>query len=241
MIITNRNKIILEPHEKQFIKNNFYKMTNKELADALGLKLTKLREFAYNMGLKRMDLQYWTPEQIQFLKDNYKTIGDTELAEIFEIKWYKSKGWTKKHIEKKRRYLNLKRTKSEIKAIKQRNIKMGRFSECAKKRWETIGEAEIGEKRVWFTSANMPMVYIKTKKGFVPYNRWLWERKKGKIPKGCNVCIKEGADRVNFSINDLELLTNAQLSVRNTKNRLTPELSQAVKTIRQINRLTHKN
>lgn len=232
-------KIILSESDIQFIKDNFYKMTNQELADALGLKLTKLREFAYNMGLKRMNLQYWTPEQIQFLKDNYQTKGDTELAEIFEVKWYKDKGWSKKHIEKKRRYLKLKRTKSQKQKIHTRNILMGRYSESAKKRWETIGEAEIGEKRVWFTSTNQPLVVIKTKKGFVHYNRWLWEKEKGKIPKGSNICLKEGADRIDFTINDLELLTDAELSARNSENRLPPELSQAIKTLRKIERLTH--
>src|SRR5690606_41007373 len=76
------NKIILLPEEKKFLKENYQSMTNRQLADALELSLTKTRHFLYEMGLKRMEMEYWTDEQIDFLKKNYKTIGDTELAEI---------------------------------------------------------------------------------------------------------------------------------------------------------------
>ena len=120
-------------------------MTNKELANALGLNLTKTRGFLYEMDLKRMELEYWTEEQIKYLLDNYKEIGDVELAEIFNSKWKKNKGWTKKHIEKKRRYLKLKRTQDERHQIYLRNKILGRWKMCPVKAWETRGgSAEIG-------------------------------------------------------------------------------------------------
>jgi hypothetical protein len=230
------NKIVFTPEMHQFLKDNYLSMTNRELADALGLKLTRTRTELYKLGLKRMELEYWTKQQTQFLKDNYKDFGDTELAEIFEVKWYKAKGWTKKHIEKKRRYLKLKRTTAEKKAIQIRNTKMGRFAMCAKKRWETIGEAPIGEKRVWFTSeGNLPYVVIKTKNGFVHYNRWLWQKEKGKIPPGMNVVINTD-DRINYTIKDLALISDAELSKRNSQGRVPKELKQTQQLIRKINR-----
>lgn len=237
----SHNKIILKETEIQFIRDNHGKMTNQELADALGLKLTKLRGFCYEMGLYHQKLEYWTLEQVNFLKDNYREKGDTELAEIFEVKWYKEKGWTKKHIEKKRRYLKLKRTSKEMKAIKARNTAMGRFAECVKKRWETTGQLPIGEKRIWFTVDNHPFVVIKTKHGFVHYNRWLWEKHKGDIPTDMNVCIKEGSDIINYGIEDLHLLTNGQLAIKNSRKRTPKELMVTNKLIKKIERIINKS
>lgn len=235
MKVVKYGKIILNEKEKQFIRDNWLSMTNQQLADAMGLKITHLRILRYEMGLKHMEMEYWTPRQVEFLKKNYQEIGDTELAEIFEVKWNKNKGWTKKHIEKKRRYLKLKRTRSEIALIKRRNTMMGRFKDCAKKRWETTGVTEIGEKRVWFTSEDLPFVVIKTKKGFEHYNRWLWVKHFGKIPKGMNVVIT-GPDHIEYSIEDLTLMSNAELAVRNSKNRGPEELKETFKLIREINK-----
>lgn len=235
------NKIVFTPEMHQFLKDNYQQLTNRELADALGLKLTSTRTELYKLGLKRMEMEYWTPEQVHFLKDNYKIFGDTELAEIFEVKWHKAKGWTKKHIEKKRRYLKLKRTTSEKKAIQIRNTKMGRFKICNQKMWEKRGITPEGEKHIWFSSeSNLPFIVIKTKNGFVHYNRWLWEKEKGAIPPGMNVVIN-GSDRINYTIKDLELLTNAELSARNSNLRIPQELKQTQKLIRKINRKIIKN
>ena len=130
------NKIIFTETQHQFLRDNFKTFTNKQLANALGLNLTRTRTELYSLGLKRMELQYWTDEQVKFLKENYTLFGDTELAEIFEVKWYKNKGWTKKHIEKKRRYLKLKRTSDEIANIRKRNALQNRYN-TSEKAWET--------------------------------------------------------------------------------------------------------
>lgn len=233
------NKIILSPEEYKFIRDNYQYMTNLQLAKALGLKLTKLRAFIYEMGLKRQEMEYWTKEQTTFLINNYKEIGDTELAEIFEIKWQKNKGWSKKHIEKKRRYLKLKRSKENIAAIRHRNTLMGRFAMCPQKRLKTIGVTPEGEKRVWHHINDSPFVVIKTKKGFEYYSRWLWKKHFGPIPKGMNVRIMS-EDKINFTEKDLLLITNAENSVMNTKNRLPKELRETLQLVNKLNRLITK-
>src|SRR5688572_22780245 len=121
--------------EINFIKKNFFRLTNPQLANALGLTLTLVRTKCYEMGLKRMELEYWTPAQIRFLKKNYGKYGDKELAEIFNKKWKKKKSWTLKHIEKKRLYLKLKRTPQQLRKIKDRAIKKGVYLEGLKKTW----------------------------------------------------------------------------------------------------------
>lgn len=112
---------------EQFILDNFCLKTNKQIAQELGIKIEALRPIAYKLGLYRINLEYWTDEQILFLKENFETIGDTELAQIFQEKFPKSKVWTKKHIEKKRKYLNFHRTPEQVSLINKRNIDAGLY------------------------------------------------------------------------------------------------------------------
>ena len=229
------NKISLTKKEEKFLRDNYQNLTNQQLADYLGLKLTRTRTLLYSLGLKRMNLQYWTDEQIEFLKNNYKKIGDAEIAEIFAEKYPKDKGWSKKHIEKKRRYLNLKRTPEQIEKIKKRNLEQGRYKMCNVRMWQTRGVTPVGEIRTWVNKNNRITVVIRTEKGFEPYNRWLWKQHYGIIPKGYNVVCKDG-NQFNTEIDNLELLSNADLQLKNAKARAeTPEVIKSIK--RQLKKL----
>ena len=120
-----KNKIVFTNEMLDYIKHNFNTYTNHQLAIKLGITLTVLRNMTRELGLKHIELQYWTLEQINYLKENYKTKGDTEIANYFQNKFIKNKKWSKKHIAKKRRYLKLKRTQEEIKNIIQNNCLPG--------------------------------------------------------------------------------------------------------------------
>ncbi len=210
------NKILFTPEMDKFLIENFDKMTNKQLADSLKLKITTVRTHLYELGYKRMELEYWTDEQVRFLKKHYKKMGDVELAEIFNDNWFKEKSWTKKHIEKKRRYMNLKRTDKEKKAIHTRNTKAGRFSVSHWKRW--FGrERPVGEIVVWNLLGG-PVKYIKTEFGHVKLSRLIWMQAHGEIPKGYNISHKDG-DTMNCELNNLECLSNKDKAVSDS-NRL---------------------
>ena len=237
------NKIEWTKVMDQFLQDHFDEMTNAELAKELGLKLTSVRTRLYSLGLKRQEMEYWTDEQVEFLKENYQEIGDTELADVFQIKWYKAKGWTKKHIEKKRKHLGLKRTETELKMILKRNAAMGAFRESlnrARKLRVKHPLAQLNEKRTWFRSDNTPVTVIKTAYGMKYFHRYLWEKHKGKVPEGMNVVIT-GNDRFNFTIDDLVLMSDAELGAFNSRNRTPPELQQTMKLINNINRKIYKN
>src|SRR5690606_25103092 len=120
-------KIIFSAADIQFIKNNFMMMTNQQIADALGLKKTTVRTKAYQMGLKRMKLEYWPDEAVEFLKANYHKIGNVEMVKLFTEKFPKDKGWTTSHIDKKMEQLNLRRSKLDWFTIKERNRDNGSF------------------------------------------------------------------------------------------------------------------
>lgn len=225
-----QNKIIFTEAQQQFLKNNYLKMTNKQLAAALDLKQTVVRNQLYKMGCKKYEVQYWTNEQIAFVKKNYKKIGDTEIAEIFNKKYNKIGGWSKKHIEKKRRYLKLKRVAADRDQIRKRNKKRG----CWQNAWSysSANQVPIGEKRIVF-NGNTPYLKIKTKNGFESFARYLWKQKKGKIPKGKKVRIMQ-EDRINFTIDNLKLVSSAENALLNSINRTPAELKSLAALQKQL-------
>jgi len=201
----------------EFIIEFFPGLTNQQLAITLDIKKSTLRRICYRLGLKRMELEYFTAVQITFLKKNYRTKGDCELAEIFQLKWPKQKGWTKKHIEKKRKYLHLHRTSQQIKNIHARNVKAGRFRLCPVKAWNKRGVTPEGDIRYWthFPSGKKYPV-IKHKGKFVQWGRWAWDNEYGKIPKGMNVIFKD-ENPYNLTISNLAILSNKELARLNCK------------------------
>ena len=211
------NKRIWEDWEIDYIKSNFNKLSNKQMADHLGVRLHSFRMQCYAMGLKRMELEYWTVPQKNFLINNYKKFGDKELAEIFNRKWKKNKPWTLKHIEKKRKYLKLKRTKGELKAIKQRHKKHGSYVVGSAKAWKTRGKLPEGTIRYWKTNyceRRFPVIKVNGK--FVHWARHTWENEYGAIPKGFNVVFKD-QDPHNRKLANLILITNGELAKRNSE------------------------
>lgn len=230
----NCNKQVFTSEQEQFVRDNYLRLTNQQLADEFGMKLTTLRTRVIEMGLKRMNMEYWTDEQVQFLKDNYREYGDTELAEMFEVKWRKDKGWHKRHINKKRGYLGLQRTTEERKAISKRNTAQGRFSTSHWKRWDGK-TCPVGECRVW-KQGDRSFVVIKLKGGFVPYAHWLYEQIYGKIPKGHVVTTKDD-NQLNISLSNLKLTTRAEMAAKNSKfGHLPGYLKDTIKVLNKLNK-----
>lgn len=120
-------KIIFSDQDIQFIKDNFQTMTNDEIANKLGLKKTIVRMKAYELGLQKMELEYWPDEAVNYLKANYHKIGDREMCRHFTATFPKEKGWTTKHIQKKMSQLKLNRNKQNWLDIMERNRQNGSF------------------------------------------------------------------------------------------------------------------
>lgn len=197
------NKIIWSTDQLEFMKANFNKLTNKALADKLGLKLTIVRMKLYELGLYKMRLEYWTMEQVAYLKANYQEKGDSEIAQIFNSKWHKDKGWTKKHIEKKRRYLKLKRSEAEKVAIHQRNVDKGDFKMCPVNAWITRGQNPEGTIVFWGKDRKIP--HVKINRTYIHWSRWKWEKENGPIPKDMFV-VFVGSPQI-ISIENLKLVS----------------------------------
>jgi hypothetical protein len=210
---------VLTDDERQFINDWWCALTNKELAEIIGCKLTWLRTRLYEMGFKRMELEYWTKVQVNFLLRNYSRYGDMELAEIMQKKWPKQKGWTLKHIEKKRLYLKLKRTEKQLRAIKDRAIKKGVYLEGLKRTWAARGMMAEGSIVFWRTGFGKSLVpYIKVNGKWIHWNRHVWRKAGHRIRKGTNIVFKpdtyKPGDFSCLKLENLEVITDKALARR---------------------------
>jgi hypothetical protein len=108
-----------------FLRSNWKGKTNRELASALGLRLTVTRNKLRELGLKRMELEYWNKDMMRFLKKSYKTLGDVEIMDFFKKLYPKNKGWKRGAIRKKRMQMGLMRSDEQCAAILKRHRKRG--------------------------------------------------------------------------------------------------------------------
>lgn len=210
-------KVIFSSSDIEFIKKNFHQMNNPQIAIALGVTLSVLRAKCHELGLKHMEMEYWTKPMITFLKYNYKKIGDLELSEIFQKRWPKNKPWTNKHIEKKRVYLKLDRTPEELQRIKRRNVKAGRFSINHWRRWEGR-QAPEREIRTWRNQFQRPVRVIKINGKWIHHAPWLWQQHNGPVPDGMVVGVKDN-NPTHIAIENLVLRTRAEHAINNAKLR----------------------
>jgi hypothetical protein len=200
--------------EIAFIKDNYMAMTNAQLAEYFNIPITTMRKKLYDLGLKRIEMEYWTSEQVNFLKEYYQILGDMEIAAIFEDLWPKNKTWTLKHIEKKRRYLKLKRTPEEHAYITHRHQNRGLFKNANKTRWFKVKRKQ-GETFIWNLNGR-PTQLIVWSGGSIWgkyefHARIIWFLHYGPIPEG--MCILHiDRDATNCDIANLRMVSNAGLA-----------------------------
>lgn len=213
-------------------------MSNGVMARKLEINFSTFSNKLHGLGLYRMHFEYWTQEQISFLKKNYKKIGDKELAIIFNGLWDKEKRWSFKHIEKKRKYMGLKRTPAQIAAIKIRNRKRGCWSQVSK--WKTRGACPDGTIKIWnnswptsFGVIRARFKVIKVNGAFVHYARWLYETTYGPMKPGYVVGFK---DRNNMNVvpGNLEAITRGEHARRN-RTKYPEEINSLEQILNQLN------
>lgn len=236
--LLKHDAFVWTPMMIDIVQENYKDMNVTELAQAMGVGLSAMRTKLYEMGFKKMEMEYWTEEQTKFLLDNYKTIGDKELAILFNGLWEKDKRWSFKHMEKKRLYLKLKRTPEELAAIKIRNTDRGCWMDTGT--WETRGEAPDGTVRIWKHSwpSKRGTVWrefkvIKVDGVYFHYARWLYEKTFGPMPAGYVTGFKD-RDNMNVVSENLEAITRAEHARRN-RIKYPEEIMELEKILTQLN------
>lgn len=74
-----------------------------------------------------------------------------------------------------------------------------------------------------------------TRRDYAHIHHLVWRMHGGAVPAGHALVFRDG-DRLNLDINNLELITRAELMRRNTVHRLPPDLKQVVDLKRQLSR-----
>ena len=195
-----KEKVQWDCFDLAFIRKHFYEMTWTELLKAvnetrpanLRVELSALRHQARRMGLNKGIQIRWSDEDIRYLEANFRKYGDTELAGrlnkrkktsriIDGKKVYRT--FTKKHINKKRDLLGLKRTPEEVEAIKKRNKEL-LPRQCFTKEWNvyTRGIRKVAAEettRIWGGRR-----MVKVNGGFIPYTRWFYHNYISPVPEG---------------------------------------------------------
>lgn len=165
-----------------------------------------------------MNYTWWTADMEKYLVENYCNHGDKELAEMFELKFPKPFKWTKKHIEKKRYYMKLKRSPEQIHAIRCQNNKDGRQF----KMWQKRNKGQHGEVRNWGGRR-----YINIS------GEWILERRyiAGALPGEVVRTYEGGMVVIDRKINQK---MNAEMRLN-----MHPELKQTIKALNQLKKIIH--
>lgn len=122
-------KTTFTKEENQFLRENFFQLTNRQLTDALGMTLTVVRNQCRKLGLRRNRVYRWTAAQTAYLTRKYPTMGDVEIAENLNKRWPRStRPWTRKHVCKKRGLIGFERTAEQLAGIRKRNANQGRYN-----------------------------------------------------------------------------------------------------------------
>lgn len=257
---TVRLPVIWEEIHLQFIRDNYYQMTWKELFEAVkemnnDATIQALRHQCVRMKLAKQVQIRWCKDDIQYLIDNYRVKGDKELAidlnklkRTFRVidgkKVYRI--FKKKHIEKKMNLLGLKRSTEEYNSIRRRNIQTGLTPAWSKENnVYTMGIKSVcpeGTIRIW--GKKYKQKWIKIDGRFISYSRHQYEKYFGSIPAGYNVCFKD-SDPINCEPDNLYLVKDEDQSLERSV-RKQPEELQEIKRLslilnRHINNAINKN
>ena len=186
-------------------------------------------------------LRYWTEEEKKYLSEITLGRGYLEITEMMTAKF------------------NYDYTKTQIAAaIKRYGLSTGRTGRFEKGRvpFNKGTKGLTSANSTSFKKGNVPHTYLPigsesvTRDGYTivkvsdegtrnqqwrPKHRLIWEKHHGPVPDGHAIVFGDG-DKTNLSIDNLILVTRAQLSVMNTKKLIKndAELTQAGANIAQL-------
>lgn len=199
--------------EIKFVKDNYPHMNTAEMANHLGRDISSIYTKAYSLGLSK-SLEYLESENSGRMIKGNKRGGNTRFSKG-HTPWNKGKKMSKEQYKKSAPTMFKK-------GHKPHNARYDGYISIRKSR---------GSLYAW----------IRVSPGkFELLHRIIWERHNGKIPEGYNVIFKDG-NQANLDINNLQLVSNADLMNANTIQRYPEELRKLIlangKLKREINKI----
>lgn len=163
----------------------------------------------------------YSEENVKFLIENVKGISHKELTKRFNEKF--NTNLSESDIANMKRKLKLTNgidtrfKKGQASWNKGKNMSPEQYEKCKRTMFQkgNLSNARpIGDERIEIDG----YTYIKVKQPnkWVLKHRWLYEKEKGKIPKGYNLIFADG-NKQNFHLDNLILVSNAELFIINQK------------------------
>ncbi len=163
----------------------------------------------------------YSEENVKFLIENVKGISHKELTKRFNEKF--NTNLSENALANMKRKLKLTNgidtrfKKGQASWNKGKKMSLEQYEKCKKTMFQkgNLSNARpIGDERIGIDG----YTYIKIKQPnkWVLKHRWLYEKEKGKIPKGYNLIFADG-NRQNFNLDNLILVSNAELFIMNQK------------------------
>ncbi len=123
--------------------------------------------------------------------------------------------------------------------MRETQFKPGQRSGMAARNWMPVGSTRLIEGYLYRKTSDIPNV---------PYTRnWRlehilrWTAAHGPVPAGHAVCFRDG-DRTHIALDNLELVSRADLMRRNTiHKRVPPELKAAIQHLGRLRRRIHRS
>lgn len=250
--VKNKRGRRFSDYEKNFIRTNAGKMSDLEIGRHLGREERSVYGYrkAHKIGTKPRNPL--TEIELAFLTDNYADMTIHELMANMP-------GRTAENIYRVANRLGLKKSDEHNARLKdffteklKKDGKRFRFEKGhtpANKGQKGI--VYPGPEKTWFKKGSLPKntkfdgaisvrnpkdpnkrpeKYIRIAKGkWVQYRRWLWEQHHGPIPKGYVIRSKNG-DPINFTIEDLEMISQADHALRNINTEKAAESMKAIQS-----------
>ena len=126
---------------------------------------------------------------------------------------------------------------SKNKGLRRPGWFAGRMRETQFRKGQTpVNKCEVGELRLNTEGyVDMKISNERGAKAWRTFHRILWEDVNGPVPDG-HVLVFRDKDRLNICLENIELITRAELQRRNSLHRLPKPLVQAIMTLGQLKR-----
>lgn len=163
----------------------------------------------------------YSEENVKFLIENVKGISHKELTKRFNNRF--NTNLSESALANMKRKLNLtndidtKFKKGQTSWNKGRKMSTEQYEKCKKTMFQKGNSSNarpVGDERIDIDG----YTYIKVKQPnkWVLKHRWLYEKEKGKIPKGYNLIFADG-NKQNLNLDNLILVSNSELFIMNQK------------------------
>lgn len=226
--------------QEQFLRDNYGKMPYPEIAATLGLNVEQVKQKAGRMKITTS--RAYPADHVAIVKELYPTTDTAQIAEKLGKPIHYVYGLAERHgIKKTEEYkaqvlqgLGKKLVKSGLghrfkkghvpanKGLRRPGWGPGRMKETqfkkgvrqgvATKLYKPIGSERLSKEgyRERKVNDDLPL-----QARWKAVHRIVWEEHNGPIPKGMKIAFRDG-DKLNCSIENLELVSSADMMSRNT-------------------------